>query len=79
MNLQARMNQAFEDYFAVTKELKSDVEMFLDIDESGLIKVSDIRWKRNFVRTLVAVIEGHSYMLRQIVVTELECKHQELS
>ena len=62
MNLQARMNQAFEDYFAVTKELKSDVEMFLDIDESGLIKVSDIRWKRNFVRTLVAVIEGHSYM-----------------
>ena len=79
MDLQARMNKAFKDYFAVTKKLKSDVEMFLDIDEAGSLKVSDIRWKRNFVRTLVAVIEGHSYMLRQIAATELECKHQELS
>ena len=79
MKLQARMNQAFEDYFAVTKELKSDVEMFLDVNEAGLIKDSDIRWKRNYVRTLVAVIEGHSYMLRQIAATELECKPQALS
>ena len=74
LNLQVRMNKAFEDYFAVTNELRSDVEMFLDVIESGLIKDSDIRWKRNFVRTLVALIEGHSYMLRQIAATELECK-----
>ena len=62
MILLDRMNQALDDYFTVTKELKSDVEMFLDVNESGLIKDSDIRWKRNFIRTLVAVIEGHSYM-----------------
>ena len=79
MNLQARMNLAFEDYFAVTRELKSDVEMLLNVNESGLIKDSDIRWKRNFVRTLVAVIEGHSYMLRQIAAIEFECKPQELT
>ncbi len=79
MNLQARMNKAFEDYFAVTNELRSDVEMFLDVIESGLINDSDIGWKRNFVRTLVAVIEGHSYRLRLIAATELECKPQELS
>ena len=79
MKLQARMNQAFEDYFAVMKELRSDVEMLLDVNESGLIKDFDIRWKRNFVRTLVAVIEGHSYMLRQIAAIEFECKPQELS
>ena len=79
MKLQARMNQAVEDYFAVTNELRSDVEMLLDVNESGLIKDFDIRWKRNFVRTLVAVIEGHSYMLRQIAAIEFECKPQELS
>ena len=79
MNLQDRMNKAFEDYFDVTSELRSDVEIFLDAIDSSLIKDSDIRWKRNFVRALVAVIEGHSYMLRQIAATELECKHQELS
>ena len=79
MNLQDRMDKAFEDYFAVTNELRSDVEMFLDAIDSGLLKESDIRWKRNFVRALVAVIEGHSYMLRQIAATELECKPQELS
>ena len=79
MKLQARMNQAVEDYFAVMKELRSDVEMLLDVNESGLIKDFDIRWKRNFVRTLVAVIEGHSYMLRQIAAIEFECKPQELS
>ena len=79
MNLQARMNKAFDDYFAVTKKLKSDVKFFLDVIKSGSMNDSDIRWKRNFVRTLVAVIEGHSYMLRQIAATELECKHVELS
>ena len=79
MDLQTRMNQAFGDYFPVTKELKSDIEMFLDINESGLIKDTDIRWKRNFIRTMVAVIEGHSYMLRQIAAIEFECKPQELS
>ena len=79
MNLQARMNKAFDDYFAVTTKLRSDVELFLDVIESGLINNSDIRWKRNFVRTLVAVIEGHSYRLRQIAATELECKPHELS
>ena len=79
MNLQGRMDKAFEEYFAVTNELRSDVEMFLDTIDSGLIKDSDIRWKRNFVRALVAVIEGHSYMLRQIAATELECRPQELS
>ena len=79
MDLQARMNQAFEDYFAVTKEVRSDVEMLLDVNKSGLIKDSDMRWKRNFVRTLVAVIEGHSNMLRQIASTEFVCKPQELS
>ena len=79
MNLQARMNKASDDYFAVTTKLRSDVELFLDVIESGLISDSDIKWKRNFVRTLVAIIEGHSYMLRQIAATELECKHQELS
>ena len=79
MNLQAPMNQAFNDYFAVTKELKSDVDMFLDVNESGLITDSDNRWKRNFIRTLVAVIEGHSYMIRQIAAVEFECKPQELS
>ena len=79
MDLQARMNQAFEDYFAVTNEVRSDVEMLLDINKSGLIRDSDIRWKRNFVRTLVAVIEGHSNMLRRIASTEFVCKPQELS
>ena len=79
MNLQARMNQAFEDYFALSKALNSDVEMFLDINESGLIKDSDIRWKRNFVRTLPAVIEGYNHCIRRIAKCEFKCKLQKLS
>ena len=47
MDLQARMNQSFEDYFTVTEEVRSDVEMLLDVNKSGLIKDSDIRWKKN--------------------------------
>ena len=53
--------------------------MLLDVNESGFRKDSDIRWKRNFVRTLVAVIEGHSNMLRQIAASESECKPQTFS
>ena len=79
MNLQARMNQAFEDYFIVTKELNSDVEMFLNNDDSDLTKEPDSSWKRNFVRVLAAIIEGHSNMMRQIAENEFNNNPFELS
>ena len=79
MNLQTRMNQAFDNYFPVSEALNSDVAMFLDIDDSDLTKEPDISWKRNFVRVLAAVIEGYSNMLRQIAVIEFEYKPYELS
>lgn len=79
MNLQARMNLAFEDYFAVSEALNSDVVMFYDIDDSDLTKEPDISWKRNFVRVLAAVIEGYSNMIRQIAEIEFNNNPYELS
>ena len=79
MNLQAHMNQAFDNYFPVSEALNSDVVMFLDIDDSDLTKEPDISWKRNFVRVLAAVIEGYSNMIRQIAEIEFNNNPYELS
>ena len=66
MNLQTSMDQAFDNYLDLSEKLRSDVEMFLEV------KLEDIRWKRNFVRTLVAVIEGYSHSLREIAVIRIK-------
>ena len=79
MDLHARMNQAFANYFPVSEALRSDAVMFFDIDNADLTKEPDISWKRNFVRIFAAVIEGHSNMIRQIAAIELECKPKDLS
>ena len=79
MNLQARMNQAFDNYFPVSEALNSDVVMFLDINASDLTKEPDISWKRNFVRVIAAVIEGYSNMIRQIAEIEFINNPSELS
>ena len=79
MNLEARMNQAFDNYFPVSEALNSDVNMFLNIDKFDLRKEPDISRKRNFVRVLVAVIEGYSNMIRQIAEIEFNNNPYELS
>ena len=72
MNLQACMGQAFDNYFELSEKLRSDVDIFLEVN------VEDIKWKRNFVRTFVAVIEGYSHCLRQIAAIGLECEDPNL-
>ena len=79
MNLQSSMDQAVVNYLSLSNELRTDAEMLLEVNESGLINESDIRWQRNFVRTLVPIIEGCSHSIRQMEKVGLECGAQELS
>ena len=65
MDLKICMNQAFDNYFDLSKKLSSDVEMFLEVTNQ------DISLQRNFVRTLVAVIEGYNHCIREIAVIGL--------
>ena len=71
MILQARMNKEFDDYLAVSEELKADTGMFLELKEQDIKWGLDIRWRRNFVRTWVSVIEGYNYSIRKISAAQI--------
>ena len=73
MDLQSRLDEAFDNYLAVSNELLADGEMLLKVKES------EIYWKRNFIRTSVAIIEGYNNCFRQIAAIGLECEGHELS
>lgn len=62
MDYQTKMNQAFENYLSLSNELLSDGEYILSLESN------DIRWQRNFIRTVVSIIEGYSHCFRQITV-----------
>ena len=66
MGYQIKMDQAFENYLSLSNELLSDGEYILNIESD------DISWKRNFIRTVVSIIEGYSHCFRQITVIGVE-------
>lgn len=55
MDHQAKMGAAFNNYLVVSDLLMSDGEMLMEC------KQDDDRWKRNFIRTASALVEGCSY------------------
>ena len=79
MSLQTSFDHALVNYLSLSNELRTDAEMLLEIAESGLINEADIRWQRNFVRTLVPIIEGHNHGIRQMAEVGLDCGAQGLS
>lgn len=79
MNLQTSFDNALDNYLTLSNELRTDAEMLREIAESGLIDEADIRWQRNFVRTMVPIIEGYNHGFRQLAEVGLECGFDELS
>ncbi len=73
MDFQTKMNKAFENYLSLSNELISDGEYLLSLDEN------DIRWQRNFIRTVVSIIEGYSHCFRQIAVIGVKMGAGELT
>ena len=73
MDLQTKMNETFENYLSLSNELLSDGEYLLSLDGN------DIRWQRNFIRTVVSIIEGYSHCFRQIAVIGVEMGAGELT
>jgi len=67
MELQERMNDAFDNYLSVSNILVDDGMLLLDL------KDDDVKWRRHFIRSTAAMIEGYSHCFRQISAIGLEC------
>jgi hypothetical protein len=67
MELQARMNAAFDNYLALSDLLMSDGLLLLEMDQT------DARWQRIFIRTAAALVEGYSHCFREMAAVGLEC------
>jgi hypothetical protein len=73
IRLQNRFESAFVNYLKLTAMLQDDLAAMLASESSAL------HWRRNFVRTSVALIEGHAHCLRQMCVVALGCSAQAVS
>ena len=67
------MDAAFENYLALSDLLLSDGEIMLGVD------LDDSRWQRNFIRAVVALIEGYGHCFRDMAVIGLDCDGPTLS
>lgn len=67
MDLQARMNTAFDNYLALSDLLMADGQLLLDMQQA------DDRWQRIFIRTAVALVEGYSNCFREMAAIGFEC------
>lgn len=72
-SLQQKIQTAFDNYLWLTLPLKDDVNDLLDVEQDTE------PWRRNFIRTSVALIEGQIHCLRDICLTRLEFKGPQLA
>ncbi|HSH88214.1 MAG TPA: hypothetical protein VK958_13300 [Methylophilus sp.] len=73
MTPQERMDAAFDNYFALSNELRGDLIALLDSE-------SDTQhWRRNYVRVSASLIEGYAHCFREMCAVSFECVSPELS
>ena len=65
--LQQRMDSAFGNYIQLSRILEFDMIALLDGE------CEDQHWRRNFIRSAAALIEGHAHCLRKMCVVSFEC------
>jgi hypothetical protein len=63
--LQAKYDRAFDNYLSLTKLLREDLESMLDT------RPQSHQWRRNFIRTAAAMLEGHAHCLRDLCMVAL--------
>jgi hypothetical protein len=68
MKAHARMEAAFENYFALSDVLRTDCEVLCEAN------LDRIEWRRNFIRTAVPLIEGYCSCYRDICAIALTCE-----
>jgi hypothetical protein len=71
--IQQRMDNAFDNYFAMSIVLRDDLA------EICKIKNEDQHWKRNLIRTSSALFEGYTNCLREMCVISFECRAPKLT
>jgi hypothetical protein len=71
--LQQRMDAAFENYLQLSRILEADMTALLDGERE------DQHWRRNFIRSSAALLEGHVHSLREMCAIIFECPAPELS
>ncbi|PCJ37359.1 MAG: hypothetical protein COA75_03650 [Cellvibrionales bacterium] len=70
---QQKMDEAFDNYFELSKILQSDMGDLLDGENESQ------GWRRNFIRSSAALIEGYAHCLREVCSVSIECVSPELS
>ena len=71
--LQNRMDAAFDNYIRLTQILEADMTALLDEESEGQ------HWRRHFIRSAAALIEGHAHCLREMCAISFECEAPELT
>lgn len=71
--LQQRMDAAFNNYLQLSRILEADMTALLDGERE------DQHWRRNFIRSSAALLEGHVHGLREMCTIIFECPTPELS
>ena len=71
--LQQRMDTAFGNYLQLSRTLEADMTALL------YVECEDQHWRRNFIRSAVALIEGHAHCLREMCAVSFECIAPELA
>lgn len=71
--LQQRMDTAFNNYLLLSRILEADMIALLDGE------CEDQHWRRNFIRSSAALLEGHVHCLREMCAIIFECPAPKLS
>ena len=67
LSLQGRMDAAFDNYLQLSRILEADMTALLDGESE------DQHWRRNFIRSAAALVEGHAHCLREMCAVSFEC------
>lgn len=71
--LQLQLDVAFANYLNLTAVLEQDMKSML------LAESRSQQWRRNFVRTSAALLEGHAHCLREMCLVGLGCSAPSLT
>ena len=70
---QEKMDAAFDNYLQLSKVLQADMTALLDSESNTQ------HWRRNFIRSSAALIEGEAHCLREMCAISFECAAHEIS
>ncbi len=73
VDAQALMDEAWDNYFALSDVLRSDFKALLKSQSNSQY------WKRNFIRVSVALMEGYAHCFRKVCAVSFVCDAPEIS